>query len=141
MGLKPFTVAPALDTVIAQRLVRGFCPHCVKTQALSPEEIQHLQTELTTVATKTGETYSIPTELPKAQGCEICNHTGYLGRIVVAEIIRMDDEYRELILNEASLLDMRKEMNKRGILTMYEDGLLKVIAGKTSLEEILRVTG
>jgi type II secretory ATPase GspE/PulE/Tfp pilus assembly ATPase PilB-like protein len=140
MGLKPFTVAPALDTMIAQRLVRGFCPHCVKNEALSPEQVKHLQEELTKVATKTGQTYSIPVELPKACGCEICNNTGYLGRIVVAEIIRIDDEFRELILGEASLLDMRKEMNKRGILTMYEDGLLKVIAGKTSLEEILRVT-
>lgn len=141
MGLKPFTVAPALDTLIAQRLVRGFCPHCVKTEALSQEQIQHLQAELTKVATKTQQTYSVPTELPKACGCEICNHTGYLGRIVIAEIIRMDDEFRELILKDASLLEMRKETAKRGILTMYEDGLLKVIAGKTSLEEILRVVG
>lgn len=141
MGLKPFTIAPALDTLIAQRLVRGFCPHCVKTESLSQEQIQHLQAELTKVATKTQQTYSVPTELPKACGCEICNNTGYLGRIVVAEIIRMDDEYRELILKDASLMEMRKEAAKRGILTMYEDGLLKVIAGKTSLEEILRVTG
>lgn len=140
IGMNPVMIAPALDMIMAQRLVRTFCPHCVKTAPVSDADRAIIEKELVEISSITGQQYTIPVELPVAQGCTECNHTGYLGRNVIAEMLRVDDEFRELILKGESISVLKDAAKKRGMLTMKQDGILKVIEGKTSLKEVLRVT-
>jgi len=141
MGLEPFVIAPALDTIMAQRLVRTFCPHCKTEEIVSASDKAYLEKELAAINELKGTNYVVPETLPKANGCKACNQTGYLGRLVIVEIIRLDDEFREVVLeNSSSLLALKEAAVKRGILFMKQDGVLKVISGQTSLSEVRRVT-
>lgn len=142
IGLPAFMVAPSLNTIIAQRLVRRICPACQKIEEVPKAEFDEL--------TKTVETIkkirpsmtdiTIPTQLPNAPGCDVCSHTGYKGRICVVEMVTIDFEMRDLILNKASSTKMIEAARRKGMLTMREDGVLKVLKGITSLEEVHRVT-
>jgi len=82
----------------------------------------------------------IPDKLPQAPGCDICSHTGYKGRISVIEVLCIDTEMRDLILNKASSIKMIEAARRKGMITMREDGIIKVIQGLTSLAEVHRVT-
>jgi len=87
----------------------------------------------------TKKEYQIPESLPKAQGCDVCNNTGYLGRVVLAEVIRLDEDLKEMILQKDSTYKLQKKAFEKGIISMFMDGIIKVVTGKTSLEEVLRV--
>ena len=82
----------------------------------------------------------IPEKLPVAKGCDICSHTGYKGRIALVEVLDVDSEIKRLILEKASSTKLIESARSKGMLTMYEDGIIKVIQGITSLTEIHRVT-
>jgi type IV pilus assembly protein PilB len=142
IGLPPFMVAPALNTIIAQRLVRRICPACQKIEEVPSAEFDEL-TKVVEIIKKIRPSLTdltIPTELPKAPGCEICSHTGYKGRICVVEMVTIDFEMKDLILNKASSTKMIEAARRKGMLTMREDGVLKVLKGITTLEEVHRVT-
>jgi type II secretory ATPase GspE/PulE/Tfp pilus assembly ATPase PilB-like protein len=135
-------VAPALNTIIAQRLVRRICPACQKIEEVPSAEFDEL-TKVVEIIKKIRPSLTdltIPTELPKAPGCEICSHTGYKGRICVVEMVTIDFEMKDLILNKASSTKMIEAARRKGMLTMREDGVLKVLKGITTLEEVHRVT-
>ncbi|MCC7197145.1 Flp pilus assembly complex ATPase component TadA [Candidatus Peregrinibacteria bacterium] len=141
IGLPAFMVAPALDTVIAQRLVRRFCPKCTELKPIEKTTLEELQKTLEFIRNiQPSLKIEIPGELPQAIGCEICSHTGYKGRICVVEVLQLDPEIRDLILNKASSVKMIEAARRKGMLTMREDGILKVIQGLTSLQEVHRVT-
>jgi type IV pilus assembly protein PilB len=139
IGIEPYLIAPSLDTVIAQRLARTFCPKCVKQETVNEQERAKLTEYLQSVTAVTKKEYQIPDSLPKAQGCEVCNHTGYLGRVVLAEVIRLDEDLKEMILQKDSTYKLQKKAFEKGIISMFMDGIIKVVTGKTSLEEVLRV--
>jgi len=142
IGLPPFMVAPALNTIIAQRLVRRICPACQKMEPLAAAEVDELN-KMVEVIKKIRPALTdltIPAELPKAPGCEVCSHTGYKDRISVVEMLNVDFEIRDLILNKASTTKMIEAARRKGMLTMREDGVLKVLKGITTLEEVHRVT-
>ena len=139
IGIEPYLIAPSLDTVIAQRLCRTFCKNCVKMEKVSDSEKEILNKHLEAVSAVTKQQYTIPDSLPKAQGCNVCNNTGYLGRVVVAEVIRLDEDLKEMILQKESTYKLQKKAFEKGIISMFMDGIIKVIKGKTSLEEVLRV--
>lgn len=141
IGLPPFMVAPALDTVIAQRLVRKFCPACTEMKPLEKAKKDELQTKLEMIKNiQPSLKLEIPDELPSAPGCEVCSHTGYKGRIAVIEVLDVDNEIKRLILEKASSTKLIESARKKGMLTMYEDGIIKVIQGATSLAEVHRIT-
>jgi type II secretory ATPase GspE/PulE/Tfp pilus assembly ATPase PilB-like protein len=140
MGLEPFMIAPALDTLMAQRLVRQFCPSCKREKSLDADEKNWLTEKLREVSLVNKESYTVPDSLPEAVGCEACNHTGYLGRIVIAEIFRVDDEFKDLIVQKKSLLELQKFAMSKGMLNMEQDGIVKIIKGITSIAEVKRVT-
>jgi type II secretory ATPase GspE/PulE/Tfp pilus assembly ATPase PilB-like protein len=141
IGLPPFMVAPALDTVIAQRLARRFCPVCSVMKPVEASVKEELARSLDFIKKiQPSLTLEIPEQLPQAVGCEVCSHTGYKGRVSVVEIVEIDTEMRDLILNKASSIKMIESARRRGMLTMREDGILKVIQGVTSLAEVHRVT-
>lgn len=130
MGLPAFMIAPALDTIVAQRLVRKVCNKCVTMEAISDSE----KKEFEAIAME------VPASIAKVHGCEFCSNTGYKGRLVIAEVITITSEIKDLILNNASLVDLIAASRKEGIMTMREDGFLKVAQGLTTLEEVYRVT-
>lgn len=141
MGLPPFMVAPALDTIIAQRLARRFCDHCLEKQPIEASKLEQLQRALEVIQRiRPSLQIAIPEQLPVAKGCEVCSQTGYKGRVCLVEVLDVDNAMRNLILQKASSTKMIEEARRKGMLTMYEDGILKVINGVTSLEEVHRVT-
>ena len=141
IGLPPFMVAPAIDTIIAQRLVRTFCPKCVEMRPIELSQKEEMQRTLDFIkSTQPSLQLEIPETLPYATGCEVCSHTGYKGRVSVVEVLEIDHEMRDLILNKASSTKMIESARRKGMLTMYEDGIYKVIKGITSIQEVHRVT-
>ncbi len=141
MGVPPFMVAPALDTIVAQRLLRKFCTNCAEEKTLSKAKKEELLSRLEIIMKiQPSLKLKIPKKLPVAKGCPLCSHTGYKGRVSVVEMLDVDTEMRRLILEKASSTNMIMAARKKGMLTMYEDGIIKVINGVTSLTEVHRVT-
>jgi type IV pilus assembly protein PilB len=131
MGIEPFLVATSVNLICAQRLVRRICVNCkeeleVPEQALidagySPEEAK-------------------TTKIYHGKGCSTCNKGGYKGRTGLYEVMEINDELRELILVGASALELKKKAIEQGMITLRRSGLIKVAAGQTTMEEVLRET-
>lgn len=140
MGMDSFMTAPALDTLIAQRLVRKVCKHCLQKTSFSEEHKQQFDKAFENLKVSHPEKVpTYPTEIYVAKGCDKCSQTGYLGRLVIAEIIKVDAEMKELILKKASTNKILELARKKGLVTMQEDGFIKVAEGHTTIEEIYRV--
>jgi type IV pilus assembly protein PilB len=135
MGLRPFTLGPALIGVIGQRLVRRLCPDCKEVYKPNKETIQKLKKELGKLFPKEGVK-----KLYKAKGCTKCGDIGYRGRIGIYEVIEVTKEIEELINQRAPASEIFNLAAKQGMITMRQDGLLKVIEGITSLDEVDRVS-
>lgn len=141
MGLPPFMVAPSVHSIIGQRLVRKVCNDCHTMESPSASEREDMQTSLESIkSVRKDVTVEIPEQLPKVVGCEKCSHTGYKGRSVICEILRVDNEIKDMILNKESSVKIIESARKKGMITMREDGILKVIAGVTTLDEVYRAT-
>lgn len=137
MKLKPYILASALDTIIAQRLVRKICEHCKVEKEKSSEEIQIIKNMMEEIGMK-----SIPTKhikLYEWTWCEHCNHSGYKGRIGIYEILTLSDNIRDLIREWASAKEIIAEWRKLDMINMKEDGILKSIQWFTTIQEVLKV--
>ncbi len=137
MWLQNFLMASALNTIIAQRLVRKICSHCKQEKEKTDIETAIIKNMME----ETGMKW-IPTENIKlyyGAGCEQCNHSGYHGRIWVYEIINLNEKLRDLIRAWAKTEDIIREARSGDLITMNEDGILKAIRGHTTIEELLRV--
>jgi type II secretory ATPase GspE/PulE/Tfp pilus assembly ATPase PilB-like protein len=142
MGIEPFLVASTVNMVIAQRLVRRICVKCRVSSTLSPEEMTviGLKPELKKrLVARFGEMAKVV--VYRGQGCPVCAHTGYKGRIGVYEILKMSDEIKNLVLKKASSAEIEEEAAKEGMTNLLEDGVIKIINGATTLSEIIRVAG
>jgi len=141
LGEKPINIGPAINIVIAQRLVRKVCKKCVKFSPPTEEEMKMLKKELKALE-KRVEMPKIDKDLKiaRVQGCPDCNFTGYNGRIGIFEFFLKDDEMENIILKSPSVADLRKIARKKGMVLMREDGLIKVLKGETTIEEINRTT-
>ena len=140
VGLKPFMIAPALSIVMAQRLVRKVCSFCVVQKPITESERKVLQDVITQIheANPTLE-LTVPPTLPDAPGCEKCSKTGFLGQLSIAEMFVNSDELKEAILAEKSTTELFRIVRSQGMLTIGEDGALKVLRGITTLNEVERV--
>jgi general secretion pathway protein E len=125
MGIEPFLLASSLIGVLAQRLVRLLCPHCKLAAAATASECEILAVKKATIY--------------KPQGCEQCKFLGYSGRSGVYELIAMDDKLRTMVHDKASEQEL-KRYARTLFPSIRQDGFQRVLAGDTSLEEILRVT-
>src|SRR5205814_1534980 len=124
LGLEPFKIAESLRAVLAQRLVRTLCPHCKKSY--TPEEAAAL-----------GAKHGVPSiAAAVGAGCEQCRHTGYLGRLPVAELLTPSDELRNAIARGATAHEIRAAMRTSGCATMRDKALQMVADGLTSMDEI-----
>lgn len=140
MGVKPFTIAPALNAILAQRLVRRICPTCIQPAELQPALLEKVKKILSEVPENSGVT--VPTlQFYHSAGCDACGGMGYKGRMGVYEVIEVNDELRELILKEASSIEIKKLARANGTITMAQDGLLKALQKITDVEEVFRVVG
>jgi len=141
VGLKPFMVAPSLSIVVAQRLIRKICPYCVVQEPLNEGERQTLTYAIEQIHSIYPDyQLGLPPSLPHAPGCEKCSQTGFLGQLSIAEMFENSDELKDQILSGASTSELFEIVRKQGMLTMGEDGVLKVLRGLTTLSEIERVT-
>lgn len=142
MGVKPFLLAPALNAVIGQRLVRRLCADCKVDATLSPSQQEEVRRVLASISPNSG----VQVDLTKlafkgpGPGCKTCNNMGYKGRLGIYEIFTMTKEIEQEVLSKEVSEFMIQDMAiKGGMLTMAQDGLLKALEGFTSVEEILSV--
>jgi type IV pilus assembly protein PilB len=135
LGEKPVNIAPAINMAVAQRLVRKVCKKCSVLEKPNEEELEKIMKGLKDLNIK------IPKDLKikKPKGCEDCNFTGYRGRTGIFEAFLVDDEMEKFILTSPSISALKERAKKKGMVTMYQDGLLKVIDGITTIEEVERV--
>lgn len=141
VGLKPFMIAPSLGVVMAQRLVRKVCSFCVEQKPIEEGERQTLTAVIEQIKqVNPNLTLAVPPTLPHAPGCDKCSHTGFLGQLSIAEMFTNSDELKDAILAGKSAGELFKIVRTQGMLTMGEDGALKVLRGVTTLSEVERVT-
>ncbi len=132
MGIEPFLVSSSVIAVMAQRLVRRVCGACREPYEPSREELEELGI---TPQRLQGQTIYKP-----GPGCPQCKRTGYRGRSGIHELLVVDDEIRGLVMKQADAAAIRRAATARGMNTLRQDGADKVIAGLTTIEEVLRVT-
>lgn len=132
MGIERYLITSSVNGVLAQRLVRRLCKHCKVPVALTPELIA--ESGLARFL-ESGQTH-----IQRADGCVECKQTGYRGRTAIHELFVLDNAVQQSILSGADATGLHTQARKQGMLTLYEDGLRKVVKGETSLEELLRVT-
>jgi type IV pilus assembly protein PilB len=142
MGAKPFLLAPALNAIIAQRLVRRIHDACKEEIELTEEQKELIKNILADLPKASGETPPAPEQwkLYQGKGCEACNHTGYQGRIGLYEIIVMTEEIKAALSETISEYQMKELAKTQGMITMRQDGILKVLDGLTTLKEVDRTT-
>lgn len=128
-GIEPFLVASAVRGILAQRLVRKICPECKTPYAATQREMDILNLS----------SEKIP-QLYKGTGCVNCNNTGYKGRCGIFELMTMTPNIQELVFEKRSSAEIRQTAILNGMRTLREDGVIKVLNGTTTIEELLRVT-
>jgi type IV pilus assembly protein PilB len=141
LGVQPFLIPPTLSVAISQRLVRRLCPYCKEKKKPSKEIEELILKEIEALPPQIKKDLKTPKQISiyGAPGCKKCNFKGYLGRIAVFEVLEMTDQLAEIVHKEPSELKIREEAFRQGMLTMKQDGILKVLDGVTSIEEVLRV--
>jgi len=137
LGADSVNIGPAINMVIAQRLVRKVCKKCSKTRKPNEKELEALQKALHGIHK---ELLPEKTLIAEPKGCKMCNNTGYKGRVGIFEKFLIDDELESLILTKPSIPDIKKHLHEKGFLTMYQDGIIKVLNQETTIEEVKRVT-
>lgn len=129
MGLEPFLISSTVLMISAQRLVRRLCPRCKHPVEIDPAVLAQMG-----IHTKGATFY-------KGKGCAQCRQSGYKGRTVITEILQMTPEIRQLVMQGESSEQIKKKAHEIGLSTLRESALAKALAGETTLEEVLRVTG
>src|SRR5919109_524782 len=133
MGVEPFLTGSAVSAVLAQRLARKLCPQCCEMYSPSVDELLRNRVSPEVAAASDGAAFY------RKRGCPRCGHTGYKGRIGIFQLMVMSEELESLAVGRASREDLEREAIRQGMRTLWDDGLAKVAAGITSLEELGRV--
>ncbi len=134
-------IGPALNIAAAQRLVRKVCKKCSKKESPSAEELKKIKAGLKGLpkSIKPAQKIDKNLKIARAKGCKHCNNTGYKGRVGIFEIILIDDEMEKFIAKNPSTAEIKEKALSKGMVTMEQDGLLKVLEGITTVEELERV--
>jgi len=129
IGLEPFLVGAAVNGVLAQRLIRRLCAACKAQERPSEEMAEYLQM------------HGFNEELLWTfKGCDKCRRTGYSGRVGIYELLAVDDSLRDIIARNPNVSEFRRLCIERGMVTLRQDGMRKVVQGITTTQEVLRVT-
>ncbi len=142
MGAKPYLLAPAINAVIGQRLVRRICEKCREEDRLEPEVLKRVKKVLSEIPKASGVKVDLDKlKFYKGKGCEACQGLGYHGRVGIYEIFTIVGEIEKTISQgETSEYKMKELAKKQGMITMVQDGLLKALEGVTTVKEVFRVT-
>lgn len=135
LGAEPFLLASSLSLVVGQRIARRICPNC-------REEYQPDKTsldELTAVLGKLLPKKKEEIKFFRGKGCEQCNNTGYYGRVGIFEVLSVSEKIVKLILERAPAIEIEKQAVEEGMMTMLQDGYLRVVEGVSTMEEVVRV--
>jgi type IV pilus assembly protein PilB len=145
MGIESFLIASSLRVVGAQRLVRRICKECKEEIKVSASVLEYIHSYVDSLPAEEVEKYKLDLSkglhVFKGKGCEVCGQTGYKGRIAIFEALEIDAEMKEIILEKNGLeAEVQKHADERGMITIKQDGMLKILLGLTTLEEVERVT-
>jgi type IV pilus assembly protein PilB len=168
MGIEPYLLASTMRSVVAQRLPRRICRHCIEAYPAEKEVIKDIMREFSDVpnfdivsyinqviAAKKGkgedgasvmkEATKGPDDMPKfhlyrGKGCDRCGGSGYSGRVGIFEVLDINEKISKMVMEQATSGELEKEAKKNGMLTMIEDGYLKSLEGITTIEEVMRVS-
>lgn len=133
MNIEPFLLASTLELIVAQRLVRRICDHCRRSLTYSQSElVEKFKEARRYFKGKTATLY-------EGKGCDVCNHTGYAGRVAIFEFIRITPEIENMILENPASKQIWELARSQGARAMFEDGIEKVENGMTTIDELLRV--
>jgi general secretion pathway protein E len=130
MGIEPFLVSSSILAALAQRLVRKLCPDCRERYTPTEAELARIGLRAEDATNK----------ICRPKGCRNCRTTGYRGRLAIQELMMMDDEIRGLVMQHADAATLRRHCTANGMKLLRQDGASRVLAGETSIEELLRVT-
>jgi type IV pilus assembly protein PilB len=129
IGVEPYLISSAVNAILAQRLVRKVCQHCKEPYKPTDEMREFMALQ------------GFPDQHTfQGKGCDKCRRTGYSGRLGIYELLVMDDSLRDLVTGNPDVTNLRKVCRERGLVTLREDGIAKVIKGLTTVDEVLRVT-
>jgi len=131
LGVESFLLTATIEAIVAQRLVRRICTKCKEEFVPSEEHLMELSLRAADIQGRT---------LYRGRGCDNCTKSGYKGRMAIFEIMLMDDELRDLVMQQASTAVLQSESRKRGMRTLRESGLLALFEGQTTIDEIVRET-
>lgn len=143
MGVEPFLLSSTINIVAAQRLIRRICPNCKRQHIATEDELEIFRKELHGIkgfnfeellAKHNGEY-----PLYKGEGCEVCGHTGYKGRLGIFEVMPISDPIRKLINDSSTAQKIEEIAKQEGMTSMLQDGLFKVLQGESTIEEVYRV--
>lgn len=148
MGIQPFLIGSVTNVIIGQRLVRTICPECRSLVSSKQKTLEHYNAtlKLDEIFIKLKSLNLLPYQnlsqasLYFGKGCPNCNNTGYLGRVGIYEVLKIDTGLQSIIIKDPTAEKIRLHALKQNTLTMLEDGVLKALTGLTTFEEILRVT-
>jgi type IV pilus assembly protein PilB len=142
LKVNPALIAPSINIVLAQRLVRKLCLHCKEEYTPAQETVNKIKKFLSGISRN--NSIKIPSDIKsiyRSNGCSKCNFIGYSGRIGIYEMFSMTPNIEKIILKNISSSEVMAAAKEDGMITMQEDGVLKALQGMTSLEEVRRVTG
>ena len=145
LGIKPFLISPTLNIIMAQRLVRRLCVHC-KEKVKPVKKIRDMIfNSLGSLSPEIKKEYNVPSRpesvwVWKAKGCKKCNNKGYKGRIGIFEILKMTEQLSAIVLKDPSETKIGLEAKRQNMIDMRRDGLLKILDGETSVDEIVAAT-
>jgi type IV pilus assembly protein PilB len=133
MGVEPFLITASVNLVLAQRLARKVCAECAQATRLDPRVIADLGTT---------EQYfhQMQAQPRRGAGCKTCNGSGYKGRVALYEVMRFNEALKELVLQGASTAELKAAAIKNGMCSLRMSGIVKVMQGVTTPEEVMRVT-
>lgn len=138
MGIGVSDIVSGTNCFMAQRLVRRLCPDCKKQEPIKEEEKILIKKALDSISPKLGLQLEIPNSLYAPMGCPKCQHTGYKGRLAVLEILEINENMEKFLMSNPTTSEIENQAIEDGMLTMFQDGVIDVILGKTTIEEILR---
>ncbi|TSA55792.1 MAG: type II/IV secretion system protein [Planctomycetaceae bacterium] len=129
IGIEPYLISASLNGVLAQRLVRKICPKCKEIYQVMEHMARYVQKE----GVEPGQIYH-------GAGCDYCRGSGYVGRVGIYELLIIDEQFRDMINKDSSVNNMRRSFHESGRRSLFDDGIMKVKQGLTTMEEVLRVT-
>lgn len=137
MDVEPFLIASTINVIIAQRLLRKVCKHCIASFTIQDKELARLKKQIDLDKVMKQELKKL--RLYKGEGCKVCGYSGYRGRTGIFEVLVVDESIQDLIMKETNASEIKKQAIKNGMVPMIEDGIGKALIGETTFEEVLRV--